>query len=157
MTAEIKTGEKMIVFMINGKEYAISVSQVKSIEKWQKPTRVPGVESYIRGVINLRGVITPVLDLRKRLNQPEQDITEETRIIIISYRDADVGWVVDEANDVITVHENEIESAPESQTKDTDVWIKQIVKQDNRLLNIIDAHAVLDKGASASASGEPNA
>lgn len=143
--------------MINGKEYAISVSQVKSIEKWQKPTRVPGVESYIRGVINLRGVITPVLDLRKRLNQPEQDITEETRIIIISYRDADVGWVVDEANDVITVHENEIESAPESQTKETDVWIKQIVKQDNRLLNIIDAHAVLDKGASASASGEPNA
>nr|MDH3086773.1 chemotaxis protein CheW [Bacillus velezensis]MDH3138563.1 chemotaxis protein CheW [Bacillus velezensis] len=157
MTAEIKTGEKMIVFMINGKEYAISVSQVKSIEKWQKPTRVPGVESYIRGVINLRGVITLVLDLRKRLNQPEQDITEETRIIIISYRDADVGWVVDEANDVITVHENEIESAPESQTKETDVWIKQIVKQDNRLLNIIDAHAVLDKGASASASGEPNA
>ncbi|AEB23953.1 chemotaxis protein CheW [Bacillus sp. L381] len=157
MTAEIKTGEKMIVFMINGKEYAISVSQVKSIEKWQKPTRVPGVESYIRGVINLRGVITPVLDLRKRLNQPEQDITEETRIIIISYRDADVGWVVDEANDVITVHENEIESAPESQTKEADVWIKQIVKQDNRLLNIIDAHAVLDKGASASASGEPNA
>ncbi|AIU81774.1 chemotaxis protein CheW [Bacillus velezensis] len=157
MTAEIKTGEKMIVFMINGKEYAISVSQVKSIEKWQKPTRVPDVESYIRGVINLRGVITPVLDLRKRLNQPEQDITEETRIIIISYRDADVGWVVDEANDVITVHENEIESAPESQTKETDVWIKQIVKQDNRLLNIIDAHAVLDKGASASASGEPNA
>ncbi|MED1920146.1 chemotaxis protein CheW [Bacillus velezensis] len=157
MTAEIKTGEKMIVFMINGKEYAISVSQVKSIEKWQKPTRVPGVESYIRGVINLRGVITPVLDLRKRLNQPEQDITEETRIIIISYRDADVGWVVDEANDVITVHENEIESAPESQTKETDVWIKQIVKQDNRLLNIIDAHAVLDKDASASASGEPNA
>ncbi|MGP3781929.1 chemotaxis protein CheW [Bacillus sp. 4A_MP3] len=157
MTAEIKTGEKMIVFMINGKEYAISVSQVKSIEKWQKPTKVPGVESYIRGVINLRGVITPVLDLRKRLNQPEQDITEETRIIIISYRDADVGWVVDEANDVITVHENEIESAPESQTKETDVWIKQIVKQDNRLLNIIDAHAVLDKGASASASGEPNA
>lgn len=157
MTAEIKTGEKMIVFMINGKEYAISVSQVKSIEKWQKPTRVPGVESYIRGVINLRGVITPVLDLRKGLNQPEQDITEETRIIIISYRDADVGWVVDEANDVITVHENEIESAPESQTKEADVWIKQIVKQDNRLLNIIDAHAVLDKGASASASGEPNA
>ncbi|MBD0406292.1 chemotaxis protein CheW [Bacillus sp. 1021] len=157
MTAEIKTGEKMIVFMINGKEYAISVSQVKSIEKWQKPTRVPGVEPYIRGVINLRGVITPVLDLRKRLNQPEQEITEETRIIIISYRDADVGWVVDEANDVITVHENEIESAPESQTKEADVWIKQIVKQDNRLLNIIDAHAVLDKGASASASGEPNA
>ncbi|KXZ14970.1 chemotaxis protein CheW [Bacillus nakamurai] len=157
MTAEIKTGEKMIVFMINGKEYAISVSQVKSIEKWQKPTRVPGVEPYIRGVINLRGVITPVLDLRKRLNLPEQEITEESRIIIISYRDAEVGWIVDEANDVITVHENEIESAPESQTKEADVWIKQIVKQENRLLNIIDAQAVLDKDSALSVPDQPYA
>ncbi|UQZ46039.1 chemotaxis protein CheW [Bacillus sp. PK3-037] len=151
MTAEIKTGEKMIVFMVNGKEYAISVSQVKSIEKWQKPTRVPGVESYICGVINLRGVVTPVIDLRKRLSLPEYEITDETRIIIIAYRDIEVGWIVDEANDVITVHESEIESAPESVQKDTYVSIKQIVKQENRLLNIIDANAVLDKESSQSA------
>ncbi|MBL6008475.1 chemotaxis protein CheW [Bacillus halotolerans] len=151
MTAEIKTGEKMIVFMVNGKEYAISVTQVKSIEKWQKPTRVPGVESYICGVINLRGVVTPVIDLRKRLSLPEYEITDETRIIIIAYRDIEVGWIVDEANDVITVHESEIESAPESVQKDTYVSIKQIVKQENRLLNIIDANAVLDKESSQSA------
>ena len=123
MTAEIKTGEKMIVFMVNGKEYAISVTQVKSIEKWQKPTRVPGVEPYICGVINFRGVVTPVIDLRKRLNLPEYEITDETRIIIIAYRDIEVGWIVDEANDVITVHESEIESAPEGVQKDTDVSI----------------------------------
>ncbi|MGO0713092.1 chemotaxis protein CheW [Bacillus subtilis] len=151
MTAEIKTGEKMIVFMVNGKEYAISVTQVKSIEKWQKPTRVPGVEPYICGVINLRGVVTPVIDLRKRLNLPEYEITDETRIIIIAYRDIEVGWIVDEANDVITVHESEIESAPEGVQKGTDVSIEQIVKQENRLLNIIDANAVLDKESSQSA------
>ncbi|MBV5120466.1 chemotaxis protein CheW [Bacillus halotolerans] len=151
MTAEIKTGEKMIVFMVNGKEYAISVTQVKSIEKWQKPTRVPGVEPYICGVINLRGVVTPVIDLRKRLSLPEYEITDETRIIIIAYRDIEVGWIVDEANDVITVHESEVESAPESVQKDTYVSIKQIVKQENRLLNIIDANAVLDKESSQSA------
>ncbi|WP_339181467.1 chemotaxis protein CheW [Bacillus sp. FSL R5-0560] len=151
MTAEIKTGEKMIVFMVNGKEYAISVTQVKSIEKWQKPTRVPGVEPYICGVINLRGVVTPVIDLRKRLSLPEYKITDETRIIIIAYRDIEVGWIVDEANDVITVQESEIESAPESVQKDTYVSIKQIVKQENRLLNIIDANAVLDKESSQSA------
>ncbi|MCY7922712.1 chemotaxis protein CheW [Bacillus spizizenii] len=151
MTAEIKTGEKMIVFMVNGKEYAISVTQVKSIEKWQKPTRVPGVEPYICGVINLRGVVTPVIDLRKRLNLPEYEITDETRIIIIAYRDTEIGWIVDEANDVITVQESEIESAPESIQKDMDVSIEQIVKQENRLLNIIDANAVLDKESSQSA------
>nr|WGE02397.1 chemotaxis protein CheW [Bacillus subtilis] len=151
MTAEIKTGEKMIVFMVNGKEYAISVTQVKSIEKWQKPTRCLYVEPYICGVINLRGVVTPVIDLRKRLNLPEYEITDETRIIIIAYRDIEVGWIVDEANDVITVHESEIESAPEGVQKDTDVSIEQIVKQENRLLNIIDANAVLDKESSQSA------
>ncbi len=113
-------------------------------------------ESAWRRTIYLRGNQfarsgDSVIDLRKRLNLPEYEITDETRIIIIAYRDIEVGWIVDEANDVITVHESEIESAPESIQKDTDVSIKQIVKQENRLLNIIDANAVLDKESSQSA------
>ncbi|CAM5601548.1 chemotaxis protein CheW [Bacillus safensis FO-36b] [Bacillus safensis subsp. safensis] len=72
MSTDIKTGEKMIVFIVNKKEYAISVSEVKSIEKWQQPTRVPGVAPYICGVINLRGVVTPVIDLRVRLGSDRQ-------------------------------------------------------------------------------------
>ncbi|MFN2746248.1 MULTISPECIES: chemotaxis protein CheW [Bacillus] len=154
MTTQTTTGEKMIVFKVNHKEYAISVSEVMSIEKWQQPTRVPGVESYICGVINLRGVVTPVIDLRKRIGAPGDTITDETRIIIITHQDIEVGWVVDEANDVITVEEGEIESAPETSRKDGRQWIKGIVKQGSRLLNLIDSEAVLNRKSSLAAASE---
>ncbi|NQW95452.1 chemotaxis protein CheW [Bacillus altitudinis] len=145
MSTEIKTGEKMIVFIVNKKEYAISVSEVKSIEKWQQPTRVPGVAPYICGVINLRGVVTPVIDLRVRLGSTDNEITDETRMIIVQVGDIEVGWIVDEANDVITVHQEEVESSTDSAEKEGLSWVTGIIKHDQRLFNIIHAGAVLDK------------
>lgn len=145
MSTDIKTGEKMIVFIVNKKEYAISVSEVKSIEKWQQPTRVPGVAPYICGVINLRGVVTPVIDLRVRLGSTDNEITDETRMIIVQVADIEVGWIVDEANDVITVHQEEVESSTDTAEKEGLSWVTGIIKHDQRLFNIIHAGAVLDK------------
>ncbi|TFW47580.1 chemotaxis protein CheW [Bacillus sp. 005/A4HT-01/001] len=145
MSTDIKTGEKMIVFIVNKKEYAISVSEVKSIEKWQQPTRVPGVAPYICGVINLRGVVTPVIDLRVRLGSTDNEITDETRMIIVQVGGIEVGWIVDEANDVITVHQEEVESSTDSAEKEGLSWVTGIIKHDQRLFNIIHAGAVLDK------------
>ncbi|WP_144678819.1 chemotaxis protein CheW [Bacillus altitudinis] len=145
MSTDIKTGEKMIVFIVNKKEYAISVSEVKSIEKWQQPTRVPGVAPYICGVINLRGVVTPVIDLRVRLGSTDNEITDETRMIIVQVGDIEVGWIVDEANDVITVHQEEVETSTDSTEKEGLSWVTGIIKHDQRLFNIIHAGAVLDK------------
>ncbi|MFI8623602.1 chemotaxis protein CheW [Bacillus altitudinis] len=144
MSTDIKTGEKMIVFIVNKKEYAISVSEVKSIEKWQQPTRVPGVAPYICGVINLRGVVTPVIDLRVRLGSTDNEITDETRMIIVQVGDIEVGWIVDEANDVITVHQEEVESSTDTAEKEGLSWVTGIIKHDQRLFNIIHAGAVLD-------------
>lgn len=145
MSTDIKTGEKMIVFIVNKKEYAISVSEVKSIEKWQQPTRLPGVAPYICGVINLRGVVTPVIDLRVRLGSTDNEITDETRMIIVQVGDIEVGWIVDEANDVITVHQEEVETSTDSAEKEGLSWVTGIIKHDQRLFNIIHAGAVLDK------------
>ncbi|MBR3379587.1 MAG: chemotaxis protein CheW [Bacillus sp. (in: Bacteria)] len=145
MSTDIKTGEKMIVFIVNKKEYAISVSEVKSIEKWQQPTRVPGVAPYICGVINLRGVVTPVIDLRVRLGSTDNEITDETRMIIVQVGDIEVGWIVDEANDVITDHQEEVESSTDTAEKEGMSWVTGIIKHDQRLFNIIHAGAVLDK------------
>ncbi|MBR3206484.1 MAG: chemotaxis protein CheW [Bacillus sp. (in: Bacteria)] len=145
MSTDIKTGEKMIVFIVNKKEYAISVSEVKSIEKWQQPTRVPGVAPYICGVINLRGVVTPVIDLRVRLGSTDNEITDETRMIIVQVGDIEVGWIVDEANDVITVHQEEVESSTDTAEKEGLSWVTGIIKHDQRLFNIIHAGAVLNK------------
>ena len=100
---------------------------------------------YICGVINLRGVVTPVIDLRVRLGSTDNEITDETRMIIVQVGDIEVGWIVDEANDVITVHQEEVESSPESAEKEGQSWVTGIIKHDQRLFNIIHAGAVLDK------------
>ena len=94
---------KLIVFQLSGKEYGIPVHLVHGIEKVQHITRVPGAAPFVKGVINLRGVVTPIIDLRKRFGMEESPYTEATRVIIVAVEDIEVGLVVDTANDVIDI------------------------------------------------------
>jgi purine-binding chemotaxis protein CheW len=144
--AETKMADlKVIVFQLMDKEYAIPVSQVRSIEKFQHITRVPGTASFVKGVINLRGVVTPIIDLRKRFDFPKGLYTESTRVIIVSLEDAEVGLVVDSANDVIDIPTNSIEPPPEV-VGGLDVdFIKGVANIDHRLLILIDLDKVLRK------------
>lgn len=89
--------------------------------------------------------MTPVIDLRVRLGSTDNEITDETRMIIVQVGDIEVGWIVDEANDVITVHQEEVESSTDSAEKEGLSWVTGIIKHDQRLFNIIHAGAVLDK------------
>src|SRR5699024_9229944 len=99
--------------------------------------------SFVKGVINLRGVVTPVIDLRKRFEIEEVEYNEQTRIIIIHMDDMEVGLIVDAANDVIDIPEDAIESAPEVVgTIDVD-YIEGIAKMDDRLLILLDLQRVL--------------
>ena len=86
---------KVIVFQLMDKEYAIPVSQVQGIEKMMHITRVPRTEKFVKGVINLRGVVTPIIDLRERFGLPSAENTESVRIIIVQFDDMEVGFVVD--------------------------------------------------------------
>lgn len=145
MSTEVQSEEKMIVVNVNCKEYVVSVHEVKSIERWQQPTRVPGVEDYIKGVINLRGVVTPIIDLRSRLELPPTEMTESTRIIIVAQGQLEAGFIVDEANDVISVGQGEIEEPPETAAKAADKWVKGMINRGNRILNLLGTKAILDR------------
>ena len=145
MSEIIAAEMKLIVFQLNGKEYGISVQNVYGIEKVQHITRVPGTVSFVKGVINLRGVVTPVIDLRKRFDMPECDYTDNTRIIIVAYDDIEVGLIVDAANDVIDITEDQIEPSPELGDVEKDNSISGVVKLANRLLILIDLEKVLNR------------
>ncbi|MGG3640719.1 chemotaxis protein CheW [Bacillus gobiensis] len=145
MSTAVQTEEKMIVIKLLGKEYVVPVLEVKSIERWQQPTRVPGVEAYIKGVINLRGVVTPIIDLQSRLELPSSEVSESTRIIIVAIGELEAGFIVDEANDVISACQHEIEQPTETAEKAADEWVKGIIKRGNRILNLLDSKAVLDR------------
>src|SRR5690625_1981293 len=97
---------KVIVFQLNNEEYAVSVEQVGSIERMLPITRVPQTADFVKGVINLRGVVIPVIDLRVRFGIEEVEHGDTTRIIIFYLDDIEVGLIVDVANDVVDIPVN---------------------------------------------------
>lgn len=103
---------QVIIFNIEDERYGVSVQQVQSIERLLPITRVPKTLSFIRGVMNLRGVITPVLDLRERFGFAKQDATDDTRVIVVQVEGILVGLVVDAVMDVAKVDDALVEAPP---------------------------------------------
>ncbi|MEA3320128.1 MAG: chemotaxis protein CheW [Bacillota bacterium] len=134
---------KLIVFELQKEEYAIPVQQVRSIEKLLPITRVPNVPPHIKGVINLRGVITPIVDLRTRFNLEEKLETDASRIIITVVDEHEVGFIVDAANDVVDITEEAIEPAPEVVGSVENKYVQGVVKIDKRLFVCLDLNEIL--------------
>ena len=135
---------KVIVFQLADKEYAIPVSHVKGIEKLMHITRVPKTERFVKGVINLRGVVTPVIDLRERFDLPISGNEETTRIIIITLEAMEVGFIVDSANDVLDIDAASIEQQPEVVGSLEEEFIAGVAKLENRLLILLHLDKVLN-------------
>jgi purine-binding chemotaxis protein CheW len=135
---------KVIVFQLNDKEYGVPVSQVKSIEKIMHITRVPHANPFVKGVMNLRGVVTPLLDLRVRFGMEEEGYNEGTRVIIVSIEDKEVGLIVDGANDVIDIPTSKIEPPPEVVGLAAEGFIDGVANLDKRLLILIDLNKILE-------------
>lgn len=144
MTTDIVAPDmKVIVFQLREKEYAIPVSQVRSLEKVDHITRVPGTADFVKGVINLRGVVTPIIDLRCRFNLHEENYSDTTRVIIVALEDMEVGLIVDAANDVLDVATTSIEPSPEVVGGVSSEYINGVVKIGKRLLILLDLEKVL--------------
>lgn len=138
---------KVIVFQLVNKEYAVPVQNVQSIEKVMHITRVPGVPDYVRGVINLRGVVTPIIDLRKRFLLEDAVESEHTRIIIITLGELEVGLIVDSANDVLDLSTESIEPQPQVVGSLETDFISGVAKIDRRLLILLQLDKVLENAA----------
>ena len=137
------TTKKMIIFQLEDEEYAIPVNHIGSIERLLPITRVPQTAPFVKGVINLRGVVIPVIDLRLRFQMKEAVLNDNKRIIIALINEMEVGLIVDSANDVIDIREDQIESPPAViGTIDAD-YIDGIAKIDNRLFILLNLLTVL--------------
>ncbi len=134
---------KVIVFQLADKEYAIPVSHVQGIEKLMHITRVPKTPYFVKGVINLRGVVTPIIDLRERFALPVSGNEETTRIIIVMLDNMEVGFVVDSANDVLDIPVEAIEQQPEVVGSLEEEFISGVAKIDNRLLILLHLNKIL--------------
>lgn len=147
MTTTAEQEIKVIVFQLKNKEYAIPVNRVSGIEKLLHITRVPKTVSFIKGVINLRGVITPIIDLRTRFGFEEIEYNDSTRIIIVVMNGMEVGLIVDSANDVLDLPVTSIEPQPEVVGHVTSEYISGVAKIDKRLLILVHLEKALSLDA----------
>lgn len=141
---EIIREVKVIVFRLKDEEYGVEVSQVKSIEKLEHITRVPRTPKFVKGVINLRGVVTPIIDLRSRFALDEETYSESTRIIIVAVSELEVGLIVDAANDVIDIPVSSIEPPPEVVGGVEAAYLRGVAKLEKRLLILLNLDKVLN-------------
>ncbi|MGC5324099.1 chemotaxis protein CheW [Brevibacillus sp. SYSU BS000544] len=141
---EIIGESKVIVFRLKDEEYGVEVNQVKSIEKLEHITRVPRAPKFVKGVINLRGVVTPIVDLRSRFGLEEAVYSETTRVIIVVVGELEVGLIVDAANDVIDIPVNAIEPAPEVVGGVEAAYLRGVAKLEKRLLILLNLDKVLN-------------
>ncbi|WP_139998383.1 chemotaxis protein CheW [Paenibacillus paridis] len=137
---------KVIVFALGNEEYGIEVDKVRTIERLSPITRVPKTATFIKGVINLRGVVVPVIDLRGRFNLTETTPTENSRIIVVAVADIEVGFIVDSANDVIDIDTDTIDLPPEIVGGIKAKYLRGIAKLgEGRLLIMLNLSEVLNK------------
>ena len=145
MTDKLNQKEmKVIVFQLLDMEYAISVDIVQSIEKVLSITRVPKTPAYVKGVINLRGIVTPIVDLRERFGLASKEMDDSTRIIIVTLDEYDVGLIVDAANDVLDIPVNAIEPQPEVVGTIESDFISGVAKVEKHLLVMPNLDKVLE-------------
>ena len=145
MTDKLNQKEmKVIVFQLLDMEYAINVDIVQSIEKVLSITRVPKTPAYVKGVINLRGIVTPIVDLRERFGLTSKEMDDSTRIIIVTLDEYDVGLIVDAANDVLDIPVNAIEPQPEVVGSVESDFISGVAKVGKHLLVMLNLDKVLE-------------
>ena len=136
--------QQLVIFELANEFYGINIAIVESIIKMQAITQLPQSPSYVKGVTNLRGSVLPVIDLRSRFAlQPKED-TRQTRIIIITMGSIKVGVTVDGVSEVLRVSDELIEPLPPMVNSVNSVFLKGIVRLENRLIILLELGKVLD-------------
>lgn len=134
---------QLVVFKLATEEYAIDISHVSEIRKMTHITRVPRTADYYLGVMNLRGSVLPVINLKKRLNLPDTKQTEDNRIIILRIDDISFGITVDAVSEVTIIDKSNIEPPSSIDTNVEKKFISGVGKYNNRLLITINVKEIV--------------
>ena len=149
-----------LTFYLADEEYGVDILRVKEIRGWEHVTRIPNSPAYVKGVLNLRGAIVPIIDLRLRCNLPPKEYTETTVVIIVSVKnesnDAEriEGIVVDTISDVVNADMSDIQNTPEFDTSIEIEYIEGLATSADNMLMLIDVDKLLNMPALADTDDE---
>ena len=151
--SEITTASntEMLSFNVGDATYAIEIKYIKEIIEVEQITLVPKIPSHIKGVINLRGKVVPVISIRKRFEIEEIPFDSRTCIIVLEFEDGEqVGIIVDRVQEVVDVKSSDISQTPDSKNVNANRYIKSIVHFENNVILLIDCNKLIndDRGGS---------
>ena len=141
-----------LAFKLGSEDYGIDILRVQEIRSYEEPTRMANSPSFIKGVINLRGVIVPIVDLRMKLNISKVDYTEFTVVIILKLRGAVTGAVVDAVSDVVTLDAKMIKPAPQFESAIDSRFILGLAQVGERMLIVMNMETLLSNAELGMAS-----
>jgi purine-binding chemotaxis protein CheW len=135
--------ELYVVFSVAGAEYAISASLVKQLESYQGATRVPGAAAHVAGVIQVRGQVIPVVDMRQYFGQPSVEPSLDTRVVVIELGERRVGLIVDKSREVLRVDPSSIQTTPGLMERNARGLFFGLVQLGPRMLILLDVRKVV--------------
>jgi purine-binding chemotaxis protein CheW len=143
------TANKYLTFVLATEEYAVDILRVQEIKGWSKVTTIPNMPAYICGVINLRGTIVPIIDLRLRFHLERLDYGLMTVVVVVKVRSASgkeriMGIVVDAVSDVYDVTESEIKPPPDFGSVISTEFVKGLATVDDKMVIVLDIDKLLN-------------
>ena len=148
MAEQLEHAEKQfVVFRLGGESYGVDIGKVKEIINMQTITAVPNTASFIEGIINLRGQVIPVFNLRSKFSLPDCEMDRQTRIMVVEVGDAAIGVIVDGVSEVLNVSSDIVEPpSPAISTNINEDYIAGIAKFDARLVILLNLNQVMSYG-----------
>lgn len=146
---DVKTSQ-YLTFILGGEEYGVDILKVREIRGWESATNIPNTPEFVLGVINLRGHVVPIVDLRLRFSLPSADFDHSTVIVIVKVAHEDtertVGMVVDAISDVYVVIDSEVHEAPDFGGAMATEFIKGLTTVDEKMVVLLDVDHLINAG-----------
>lgn len=141
--AAVHAGGEFLTFRLGAEEYGIDILRVQEIRSYEQPTRIANAPSFIKGVVNLRGVIVPIVDLRLKLGCETAEYNSFTVVIVLNVKGRVVGAVVDSVSDVLELPRDSIKAAPEMSSAVDASFITGIGSINDRMLILMDIESLM--------------
>ena len=129
---------ELLTFQLSEQEYSLDIMCVREIRGWTKATPMPHSPSYMKGVINLRGAVLPVMDLAQRLGLPVTEHTDRNVIIVVKHEDTLAGLLVDAVSDIIALTDEDMQPPPDAVNGTQPGVIKSLTLIEDRMIRILD-------------------
>jgi len=134
---------QFVVFTLGEAEFGVEIGQVLRIMRLVEITRVPRAPRFLEGIINVHGEIIPVVDLRKRLELPQGEYTDQARILIVEVGEQKIGMIVDSVTEIAWISASAIKPPPEMVADISGVYLTGVAAMDDRLIILLDLSRVL--------------